>query len=308
MRLSVVTTLYKSQLFLDRFISKMSGALQGLGIEDYEIVAVNDGSPDQSLETMLKIKESDPHIVIVDLSRNFGHHYAMLAGLSVSKGDYVFTIDCDLEVDPAVFGEFWNAHLQNPDADRVYGVQEKRKGGFIENVGGRLFYRFFNSLSDTEIPENILTESLMSRQFVQELVTMGDVNLFLGGMYSWLGFKQIPIVCPKGQRETQSTYTFGKRVALSMQAVTSFSAYPLRLLFIVGSVLALLSFLFGIYVILRKLFRPEYVLMGYSSLILVILFSTGVIIMALGIIGVYIEKLFNQTKNRQRFIIKTIYP
>jgi putative glycosyltransferase len=286
----------------------MSGALQGLGIEDYEIVAVNDGSPDQSLETMLKIKESDPHIVIVDLSRNFGHHYAMLAGLSVSKGDYVFTIDCDLEVDPAVFGEFWNAHLQNPDADRVYGVQEKRKGGFIENVGGRLFYRFFNSLSDTEIPENILTESLMSRQFVQELVTMGDVNLFLGGMYSWLGFKQIPIVCPKGQRETQSTYTFGKRVALSMQAVTSFSAYPLRLLFIVGSVLALLSFLFGIYVILRKLFRPEYVLMGYSSLILVILFSTGVIIMALGIIGVYIEKLFNQTKNRQRFIIKTIYP
>lgn len=308
MQLSVVTTLYKSQLFLGRFISKMSGALQELGIEDYEIVAVNDGSPDQSLETILKIKESDPHIVIVDLSRNFGHHYAMLAGLSVSKGDYVFTIDCDLEVDPAVFGEFWNVHLQNPDADRVYGVQEKRKGGFIENVGGRLFYRFFNSLSDTEIPENILTESLMSRQFVQELVTMGDVNLFLGGMYSWLGFKQIPIVCPKGQRETQSTYTFGKRVALSMQAVTSFSAYPLRLLFIVGSVLALLSFLFGIYVILRKLFRPEYVLMGYSSLILVILFSTGVIIMALGIIGVYIEKLFNQTKNRQRFIIKTIYP
>lgn len=116
------------------------------------------------------------------------------------------------------------------------------------------------------------------------------------------------MICPKGQRETKSTYTFGKRVALSMQALTSFSAYPLRLLFIVGSVLALLSFLFGIYVILRKLFRPEYVLMGYSSLILVILFSTGVIIMALGIIGVYIEKLFNQTKNRQRFIIKSIYP
>lgn len=308
MQLSVVTTLYKSQPFLERFVSRMSGALQELGIEDYEIVAVNDGSPDQSLETMLKIKENDPHIVIVDLSRNFGHHYAMLAGLSVSKGDYVFTIDCDLEVAPSVIREFWNVHLQNPDSDRVYGVQEKRKGGFIEKVGGRLFYRFFNSLSDTEIPENILTESLMSRQFVQELVKMGDVNLFLGGMYSWLGFKQVPMICPKGQRETKSTYTFGKRVALSMQALTSFSAYPLRLLFIVGSVLALLSFLFGIYVILRKLFRPEYVLMGYSSLILVILFSTGVIIMALGIIGVYIEKLFNQTKNRQRFIIKSIYP
>lgn len=308
MQLSVVTTLYRSQVFLERFISKMSGVLQELGIDDYEIVAVNDGSPDRSLETMFTIKESNPHIVIVDLSRNFGHHYAMLAGLSVSKGEYVFTIDCDLEVDPSVFREFWKIHLQNPDAERVYGVQEKRKGGFIEKMGGRLFYRFFNFLSDTEIPENILTESLMSRQFVQELVRMGDVNLFLGGMYSWLGFKQIPVVCPKGQRETKSTYSFGKRVALSLQAVTSFSAYPLRLLFIVGSVLALFSFLFGLYIVLRKLFMPEYVLMGYSSLILVILFSTGVIIMSLGIIGVYIEKLFNQTKNRQRFIIKSIYP
>lgn len=308
MQLSVVTTLYRSQVFLERFISKMTDAIQELGIDDYEIVAVNDGSPDRSLETMFTLKENDPHIVIVDLSRNFGHHYAMLAGLSVSKGDYVFTIDCDLEVDPSVFREFWNIHLQNPDAERVYGVQEKRKGGFIEKMGGRLFYRFFNSLSDTEIPENILTESLMSRQFVQELVKMGDVNLFLGGMYSWLGFKQIPVICSKGQRETKSTYSFGKRVALSLQAVTSFSAYPLRLLFIVGSVLALFSFLFGLYIVLRKLFMPEYVLRGYSSLILVILFSTGVIIMALGIIGVYIEKLFNQTKNRQRFIIKTIYP
>ena len=308
MQLSVVTTLYKSQSFLERFISKMSDALHESGIDDYEIVAVNDGSPDCSLETMFTIKESNPHIVIVDLSRNFGHHYAMLAGLSVSRGEYVFTIDCDLEVDPSVFGQFWSVHLQNPDVERVFGVQEKRKGGFIEKVGGRLFYRFFNSLSDTEIPENILTESLMSRQFVQELVKMGDVNLFLGGMYSWLGFKQVPVICPKGQRETKSTYSFGKRVALSLQAVTSFSAYPLRLLFIVGSFLASISFLFGLFVILRKLFLPEYVLMGYSSLILVILFSTGVIIMSLGIIGVYIEKLFNQTKNRQRFIIKSIYP
>ena len=99
MQLSVVTTLYRSQVFLERFISKMTDAVQELGIDDYEIVAVNDGSPDRSLETMFALKENDPHIVIVDLSRNFGHHYAMLAGLSVSKGDYVFTIDCDLEGD-----------------------------------------------------------------------------------------------------------------------------------------------------------------------------------------------------------------
>ncbi len=307
MKLSIVTTLYKSEPFLERFVDRVNKAVQELAIEDYEIVAVNDGSPDDSVKTMLKLKETTPNIVVVDLSRNFGHHYALLAGMEVSKGDFVFTIDCDLEVDPSYLAEFWNYHNSHPDVDRIYGIQGKRKGGKVEKVGGAAFYKVFNALSDTPIPSNILTESLMTRRYIEELVKMGDANLFLAGMFSWVGFKQEPLTCKKTQRETKSTYTFSKRLALSLQALTSFSAYPLRILFTVGSIFTVISFLYGLFLIVRKLIFPYFVLSGYTSMIVILLFSTGVIVMSLGILGIYIEKLFNQTKNRQRYIIKHIY-
>ena len=258
MILSVVTTLYKSEPFLQRFVDSVTQTVSELGIADYEIVAVNDGSPDNSLDCMLDLKKNNPHIVVVDLSRNFGHHYALLAGMEVSKGDFVFTIDCDLEVAPSVLAEFWNTHVEHPETDRIYGVQEGRKGGVVERMGGACFYKMFNSLSDTKIPANILTESLMSRQYVDELVRMGDANLFLAGMYSWLGFKQMPLVCKKAQRETKSTYTSKKRLALSIQAVTSFSAYPLRIMFRLGSCLTLAGFLYGLFLIVRKMLYADY--------------------------------------------------
>ena len=147
----------------------------------------------------------------------------------------------------------------------------------------------------------------MSRQYVDELVKMGDANLFLAGMFSWLGFKQEPLECKKKQRETKSTYTFRKRVALSLQALTSFSAYPLRVMFVGGSCLTMLSFIYGLFLIIRKLLFSSYVLSGYTSMVVVLLFSTGIIVMSLGVLGIYIEKLFKQTKNRQRYIIKKIY-
>ena len=307
MILSIVTTLYKSEPFLRQFVDGITRAVQELEIDDYEILAVNDGSPDNSLETILELKKTNSHIVVVDLSRNFGHHYALLAGMEVSKGDFVFTIDCDLEVSPTVLKDFWKLHLEHPEIDRFYGIQEKRKGGMVEKMGGLLFYRIFNSLSETKIPTNILTESLMTRYYVDELVKMGDANLFLAGMFSWVGFKQESLACKKTQRETRSTYTFKKRMALSLQALTSFSAYPLRVLFRMGSCLTILSFLYGLYLIIRKMLYSSYVLSGYTSMIVILLFSTGVIVMSLGVLGIYIEKLFNQTKNRQRYIIKSIF-
>ena len=198
MILSIVTTLYKSEPFIEKFVFEIQEAIRNACIDDYEIVVVNDGSPDGSLDMALKIKEQNPHVVVVDLSRNFGHHYALMAGMEVSKGDYAFTIDCDLEVSPSVFNDFWNTHLDNLSIDRIYGVAEKRKGGFAEKVGGAFFYKMYNSMSETSIPANILTESLMTRQYVDELVKMGDANLFLAGMYSWVGFRQLPISCKKG--------------------------------------------------------------------------------------------------------------
>ena len=305
--LSIVTTLYKSERFLDAFVTQCQEALAVIHCDNYELIFVNDGSPDNSLDTVLKLKETNNRIVAVDLSRNFGHHYAIMAGLAYSTGDYVFLIDCDLEVPPTHIPSFYNRLKEEKDCDVVYGVQEKRKGSFIERTIGGLFYNFFNSLTDTRIPENLLTERIMSRRYVDELVQMGDKNIFMAGMMQWIGFKQIPITIKKGLRDGESTYTLGKRLSLSMQAITSFSSYPLVMLFRFGFLISILSVMTGAYFLIKKLIYPEIVLSGFTFLIVVLLFSVGIIISSLGILGIYIDKLFNQTKNRQTFIVKHIY-
>jgi len=305
--LSIVTTLYKSERFLDRFVAQCRLAMADINCNNYELIFVNDGSPDHSLDKVLNLKETNNNIVAVDLSRNFGHHYAIMAGLSYSTGDYVFLIDCDLEVPPTQIPVFYNSIIHDKETDVVYGIQETRKGSFIERTVGGLFYNFFNSLTDTQIPENLLTERIMSRRYVDELIKMGDKNIFMAGMMQWVGFKQLPITIKKGLREGKSTYTLGKRISLSMQAITSFSSYPLIMLFKFGFFISTLSVLTGAYFLIQKLIYPEIVLSGFTFLIVVLLFSVGIIISSLGILGIYIDKLFNQTKNRQTFIVKDIY-
>ncbi|MEI8274331.1 MAG: glycosyltransferase family 2 protein [Paludibacter sp.] len=304
--LSIVTTLYRSERFLDSFVAQCETAMAEISCDNYEIVFVNDGSPDNSLAKVLQLKESNKHILAVDLSRNFGHHYAIMAGLNCVSGDLVFLIDCDLEVPPTYIPTFYRKFIEE-SCDVVYGIQETRKGSFIERTIGGLFYSFFNSLTDTRIPENLLTERLMSRRYVNELIKLGDKNIFMAGMMQWIGFKQIPITIKKGQREGKSTYTLGKRIALSMEAVTSFSSYPLVVLFKFGFFISAISVFTGLYFLIYKLINPEIVLSGFTFLIVALLFSVGVIISSLGILGIYIDKLFNQTKNRPTFIVKDIY-
>ena len=305
--LSIVTTLYKSERFLDKFVAQCKAALAEINCDSYELIFVNDGSPDKSLDKVLQLKETNEHIVAVDLSRNFGHHYAIMAGLTYSTGDYVFLIDCDLEVPPTKIPLFYDKFKEEKNCDVVFGVQETRKGSFIERTVGGLFYGFFNRLTDTRIPENLLTERLMSRRYVNELIKMGDKNIFMAGMMQWVGFKQVPITIKKGLREGKSTYTLSKRISLSMQAVTSFSSYPLVMLFKFGFFISLISIITGAYFLIRILFYPEIVLSGFTFLIVVLLFSVGIIISSLGILGIYIDKLFNQTKDRPTFIVREVY-
>jgi putative glycosyltransferase len=305
--LSIITTLYKSERFLNAFVAQCEAAMIEIKCDNYEIVFVNDGSPDKSLNKVLKIKESNKNIVAVDLSRNFGHHYAIMAGLNYSTGDLVFLIDCDLEVPPTQIPVFYNKFMEEKDADVIYGIQEKRKGSFIEKVVGGLFYSFFNRLTDIRIPENLLTERLMSRRYVDELIKMGDKNIFMAGMMQWVGYKQIPITIKKGQREGKSTYSLSKRISLSMQAITSFSSYPLVVLFKFGFFISVLSIITGVYFIINKLINPEIVLSGFTFLIVALLFSLGIIVSSLGVLGIYLDKLFNQTKNRPTYIVRNIY-
>lgn len=304
--LSIVTTVYKSESYLPEFLRLAEEALLILGCQSYEMVFVLDGITDGSKSLLLNKQKSTPQVKIVELSRNFGHHPAMSAGLSFATGDLIFLIDCDLEVSPLVLLEF-AALLQEADADVVYGVQEVRKGAFVERTMGGLFWKIFNYLSDTKVPPNTVTERLMTRSYVDALLSMGDKNVFLAGMMHWIGYKQMPHIVQKGQREGESTYTFSKRANLLVEAITSFSEKPLRLLFYLGVAVLVITSVVATVFIARKLLYPETVLMGFTSVVVVLLFGVGMILSALGLVGIYLSKVFNQVKGRPLYAVRKVY-
>lgn len=305
MELSIVTTLYRSKPFLRIFFEQIEAEIKKNGIEDYEIVVVNDGSPDDSLEFCLKERERNPKIRILDLSRNFGHHYALQAGIEFASGEYVYLVDNDLETPVS----FLSQCLVNRDKgyDLIYGVQEARKGHLVEKIGGMVFWKVFNYFSETKVPANILTESLMSRKFVIELLKLRDSNLFLAGMIHWVGLNKKEIEVKKGLREGESTYTFNKRLQLMIQALTSFSGKPLELLFYLGLIITFCSLILLLYILLQKLILGDGISIGWTSMIAVNVLSLGLISTFLGLIGLYVFRIYKQVQSRPNSIIKTVY-
>ncbi len=307
MSISVVSTLYKSRIFLDAFLKEIIEAIHKTGLEDFEIIFVNDGSPDFSLDFLIEKKKSIPQITIIDLSRNFGHHYAMQVGLKYAKGDYVFLIDNDLETPPAFLIDCYHEMKQSPELDVVYGYQKKRKGHFLENFGGELFWWTLNKFSDVEIPKNILTERLMTKQYVQNLLSLGDANLFLGGMMYWTGFNQKGLEVTKQLRKGQSTYNMKKRFGLMLQAITSFSGKPLEYLFYTGLILTSGSIFTIIYFLIMKIIYGNQIQLGWTSLVVINILILGIVSTFLGLIGIYLYKIFRQVQNRPNAIIKNVY-
>ena len=304
--LSIVTMLYKSRPYLPEFLAACRDCLGRAGIPDHEILFVNDGSPDDSQEWVLEQRNADPRIRLVELSRNFGHHHAALAGLSFSRGRLVFITDCDLEVSPSILQRMLEV-MRDTRCDVVYGMQEQRKGALVERIGGRIFWRIFNALSHTTVPESVLTERLMTRGYVDALLGLGDKNLFLAGMMYWTGFKQIGIPVVKSTRTGKSTYTLRRRVSLLIEAVTSFSTAPLKLALYAGVVFLAAATGFAAFLLVRKLLYPEIVLAGFTSIMLALCAVAGMIITLIGVLGLYIGKLFVQVQGRPTFIVRDYY-
>lgn len=304
--LSVVTMVYKSLPFLEDFIAQASAAAREISGNDYELIFVIDGSPDESLEYLRARQANDARIVVVDLSRNFGHHQAAWCGLHVARGERVFIIDCDLEVAPGILVTF-NERMAASRADVVYGYQEARSGTVARKSLGELFWRIFNLLSPTAVPRNICTERLMSRRYVDALLTMGDRNLFLAGMYFWAGFEQLGVPLTRKLREGRTSYGFFRRAQLMVRAISAFSSLPLQASFWIGLVIAFVCTVYGSALFIQKVLRPESVLSGFTTLSLLVSMSAGMIMMSLGVIGLYLSRIYNQTQNRPVYLIRSIY-
>ena len=300
--LSIVTTLYRSAPHLEEFYRRMSASAAEL-TPDYELILVDDGSPDRSLEIALAFCAADPKVRVVELSRNFGHHRAMMTGLARARGPLVFLIDCDLEESPEWLAVF-AGRLDAAGADVVYGVQESRRGSWFERASGRWFYRVFNLLSDQAVPANLVTARLMRRAYVRGLVAHRDREIFMAGLWAATGFRQEPLTVSKG-RSSPSTYTLRRRVALLIDAVTSFSRRPLVLVFYLGALIMTISTMGAAYVVYERItsgFLP-----GWASLLVSVWMLGGLTVFAVGLVGLYVSRIFMETKRRPYTIVRREY-
>ena len=304
MELSIVTCLFYSAPYIEEFYTRISAMAQKI-TDDYEIIFVNDGSPDNSLEIAISLFEKDEKVKVIDLSRNYQHHKAAMTGLEHTSGSLVFAISCDLEEEPELLGTFYEEMTKNPDADVIYGVQETRKGGVFERISGGLFYSLFNMLSTEPIPPNRTSASIMTRRYVQSLVQHKEREVFLGGLTTITGYNQVPIIVKKSSKGS-STYTLRRKIALFVNAITSFSNKPLIYIFYIGCIISFLSGVSGLYLVLRKLFFGG-VLVGWSSVMASLWFLVGLSIFCLGIIGIYLSKIFVEVKQRPYTIVRHFY-
>jgi len=304
MKLSIVATLYQSAPYINEFYERASAAARQLVGEDFEIVFVNDGSPDNSLDLAIKLTEMDTHVVVVDLSRNFGHHKAMMTGLAHTKGQRVFLIDSDLEEEPELLSSF-TVQMNQEACDVVYGVQERRKGGWFERWSGQWFYRFFNALTGFALPENLVTVRLMTKRYVDALLLHQEREVFMAGLWYITGFAQCAQTIKK-HNTSETTYTFRKKVSVVVNSVTSFSNAPLVSIFYIGVSISMLALSYIAYLIIHWLFLAK-PLSGWTSIMASIWLLGGMVISFIGVIGIYISKVFSETKQRPYTVVRQVY-
>jgi putative glycosyltransferase len=304
MKLSIVSTLYQSASYIDEFHKRTSSIAQQLVGDDYEIVLVNDGSPDNSLDLAIRLTEKDSHVVLVDLSRNFGHHKAIMTGLAHAKGELVFLIDSDLEEEPEWLQSF-DEEMKREQCEVVYGIQEKRRGGAFERATGAAFYKLFRKLTGISQPDNIVTARLMTQRYVQALLTHRERELNIGGLWVITGFKQCTHLVRK-HSTSPTCYTLSAKFAHLVNAVTAFSSLPLVYTFYSGLFISI-SAVFYIAFLFMRYFLISSPPSGYTSLIASIWFFSGLIIFFIGVQGIYLSKIFSEVKQRPYTIIRDIY-
>ena len=302
MLLSIVTTLYRSAAHLEEFHARMVRAAEAFGA--FEMVLVNDGSPDESLQKALEIGAGDPRVVVVDLSRNFGHHKAMMTGLAHARGERLFLIDCDLEEEPELLSRF-DEEMRRTGADVVFGAQARRKGGPLERWSGQLFFRLFNLLSDDPLPPNLSTVRLMTRRYVDALLAHRERAMIIGGLWVVTGFSQVAVPIRKAARGMTS-YTFARKVDVFVNAVTSFSDKPLRLIFYMGMAIFLIALVAATVLVVRRVFLGV-LLAGWPSLMVSVWLLGGLTLFSVGVIGIYLQKVFLETKQRPYTIVRAVH-
>lgn len=271
--------------------------------DEFELIFVDDGSKDRTLQILATLQPQNPHIRILSFSRNFGHQLAVTAGIDHARGDAVVLIDADLQDPPELIPEMIKKWKEGYEV--VYGQRILRRGEtYFKRITARLFYRLLNRLSEVPIPLDTGDFRLMGRRVVDELIKMREHHRFIRGMVSWVGFKQTPVFYDRRPRFAgKSKYPLRKMIRFTMDGIVSFSATPLKVATYLGFLTALLSLAGIIYVIFVRLRTNNWV-PGWTTTIIAIMFFSGVQLITVGIIGEYVARIHRESKHRPLYILK----
>ena len=301
---SVVIPMFNEENSLLELYRRLTNVMTKLG-NSYELIFVNDGSQDQSLEMLLNICNSDPCVHVVNLTRNFGHQHAISAGLDNANGHAVIIMDGDLQDPPEVIPQLIEKWREEYHV--VYAIREKRKEGILKRSLYRLFYIILRSISRMDIPLDAGDFCLMDRRVVNVLNALPEKNRFVRGLRSWVGFRQIGVAYERDARFAgTSKYSFRKLVSLALDGLISFSYLPLRLATILGFTVAIGSFIAALYYLWVKMtvgLQPP----GFATLTVLVLFLGGIQLITMGVIGEYIGHTLTEVKGRPTYIVDKVY-
>ncbi|MCW3160394.1 glycosyltransferase family 2 protein [Chryseobacterium oryctis] len=302
--ISIVSPVYRAEKILPLLVSEISNIANKIG-EDYEIILVDDRSPDDSWEVMKSLAKKNDHLKVYRLSRNFGQHPTIMAGLSKAKGDWIVVMDCDLQDQPKEIEKLYQKAIEGYDV--VLARREIRIDSFIKKLSSKIFYKVFNYLAGIEINNEIANFGIYKRKVVQSILNINDNIKFFPLFVNWVGYKTTAISVEHASREEgKSAYNLSRLISLAFNVIISFSDKPLKIFVGFGAAISLLSIIVAGYFAVTY-FEGKITEPGFSSIILSIWFLSGVIISCIGIVGIYLGKTFNQTKNRPVFIIDEAY-
>ena len=300
-KFSVVIPVYGCSAVLPTLVERLEKTLGKLS-DEYEIILVNDSSPDDSWKRITGLAQTNQRIKGINLSRNFGQHNAITAGIQYSNGEWIIIMDCDLQDQPEEITKLYET-ANSLKCDVVFGKRIYRKDNFFKKSFSRIFYKLLGYLTDTYQDPSIGNFGIYNRKVINAVLNMGDQIRYFPTMVRWVGFKSGTVEIEHALRETgRTSYSYRKLIRLALDVILSFSDKPLKLTIKTGFVISIASFLFALYNLILFI-NDKIEVTGWASLIISIWFLSGLILIVLGIVGLYIGKTFEKVKNRPQFII-----
>ncbi len=303
-KFSIVSPVYGAASLLKELVSRIHSSIKEI-TDNYEIILVNDHSPDQSWEIIQEIVVTDNKVVGINLSKNFGQQNAINAGLDYASGDFVVTMDCDLQDEPERIIDLYTVALKGKDI--VFASRVNRQDDFIKKLGSKVFNNLLGYLTETRQDSSVANFILYRKSAVEAMAQLGDYHRYYPMINKWVGFDTVAVPIQHALRKdnARSSYSFKKRIRLALTTIIAFSDKPLRLILKFGLSLVLLTFLFAVYLVYHY-YAYDTEVSGWLSVFLSIWFLFGIVIIILGILGMYVGKIFENTKNRPNYIIKEV--